>query len=791
MTNQYNLQTQNKKDSESTLTPYFIVRRAILPYWPIYLICLIIAGVSANVYLRFQVPIYQVFGKVLLKVEGSSEGQLLQALDVFTPQKSVDNELEVIRSRTNGKEVAKNLNSYITIQFRGKLADYEESWIFPIHFEAVNEDSLNQLAPIEFNVTNDKKYLEISGQKLIIRNQLIKLGKESFFMTIDSNGLNSIRSGKYLLSVNSMEAEVNKLMGNFNAVQTGKLTTIMGLTYNHPHIDNAKRILNEFIRVYINSAVQDKRKVAQYTLDFIDERLGLINRELDSVEKKIEIFKTNNKAVELSQQSTIFLNNVRQQDIELNQIGIKLSILNDIESYINGKGSNPGTAPSVMGFDDPVLLSLLPKLYDLEFEILKRSKIAGEKDEILLSLKDEIVKVKSSIRENIKNIRSNLNISKTRLSEQLLKQSELLNGIPLKERLLVDIGRQQTIKNEIFTFLLQKREESAIAYASTVSDSRVIEWAYGGPLISPKSGFTYAIWITLGLLFPLIFFVWRVLLNPKIQFKNDIESLTAIPVIGEIMYDSEGRDFVVSLKDRGIIAESLRTIRTKLSYYKSQAKCNKILLSSSVPGEGKSFLSINLGISYSLTGSKVLLIGGDMRKPVLHKPFGISVRKGLSSYLSGAETLENVIFNTDFDQLFVMPSGVVPPNPSELLESQVFAEMLSELQTQYDVIIIDSPPLGLVSDAEILAQYCDMHLFVVRYGVTHKEAVEEVLEKARVSNVFKHMGIIFNGIKQKGVGKYGYYGYNYNYGYGYGGYGYYGGRKKTGYSYFIKKLLGK
>jgi len=791
MTNHNNLQTQNKKDSESTLTPYFIVRRAILPYWPFYLLALIIAGISANVYLRFQVPIYQVFGKVLLKVEGSSEGQLLQALDVFTPQKSVDNELEVIRSRTNGKEVAKNLNSYITIQFRGKLADYEESWKFPIHFEAVNEDSLNQLAPIEFNITNDRKYLEIAGQKLIVRNQLIKLGKESFFMTIDSNGLNSIKSGKYLLLVNSMEAEVNKLMGNLNAIQTGKLTTIIGLTYNHPHVDNAKRILNEFIKVYINSAVQDKRKVAQYTLDFIDERLGLINRELDSVEKKIEMFKTNNKAVELSQQSALFLSNVKEQDLELNQIGIKLSILNDIEGYINGKGNNPGTAPSVMGFDDPVLLSLLPKLYDLEFEILKRSKIAGEKDEILLSLRDEMVKVKSSIRENIKNIRANLNITKTRISEQLLKQSELLNGIPLKERILVDIGRQQTIKNEIFTFLLQKREESAIAYASTVSDSRVIEWAYGGPIISPKTGLTYVMWLTIGLLFPLLFLIWRVILNPKIQFKNDIESLTAIPVIGEIMYDSEGRDFVVSMKDRGIIAESLRTIRTKLSYYKTNDKCKKILLSSSVPGEGKSFLSMNLGISYSLTGLKVLLIGGDMRKPVLHKPFGISVRKGLSSYLSGAETLENVIFSTDFDQLFVMPSGVVPPNPSELLESQLFSDMLSELQTKYDVIIIDSPPLGLVSDAEILAQYCDMHLFVVRYGVTHKEAVEEVLEKARVSNVFKHMGIIFNGIKQKGVGKYGYYGYNYNYGYGYGGYGYYGGRKKTGYSYFIKKLLGK
>ena len=414
----------------------------------------------------------------------------------------------------------------------------------------------------------------------------------------------------------------------------------------------------------------------------------------------------------------------------------------------------------------------------------------------MISLKDEIIKVKESIKENIRNIRNNLNISKARITEELYRQNGLLQGIPLKERLLIDIGRQQNIKNEIFTFLLQKREESAIAYASTVSDSRIIESAYGGNLISPKTGLTYAMWFTLGLFLPLVFFIWFVLLNPKIQFKNEIESLTKIPVIGEIMYDSEGRDFVVSMKDRGIIAESLRTIRTKLSYFKtSESKSKVILMSSSVPGEGKSFLSINLGISYSLTGAKVLLIGGDMRKPVLHKPFKISVRKGLSSYLSSAENIDDVIFNTDFENLFVMPSGVVPPNPSELLEGEKFSILMSDLKAKYDLIIIDSPPIGLVSDAEILANYSDINLFVVRYNVTHKEAVEEVLEKASNSGVFKNMGIIYNGIKQKGLGRYGYYGYGYNYGYGYGygygGYGYYGGRKKTGYSYFIKKFLGK
>ena len=783
----------NNHKKEANLSPYIIVRRAIMPYWPIYLVSLILAGVLANVYLRFQTPIYQVYGKVLLKVEGSAEGQLLQELDIFTPQKSVDNELEVIKSRTIGKEVAKNLNTYIKILYKGKLADFEESYRFPIHLEAVNEDSLSGLAPTEFEISKDKKYLSILGQKLILRNQLVKLGRESYFMTVDSNGLQTIVPGKYNLIVNSIVSEINSLMANLDVAQTSKNTTIMGLIFKNSNIENGKRILNEFIRVYVNSAVDDKRKVAQYTLDFIDERLSLINRELDSVERKIEKFKTQNGAVDITNQSAIFLNNVKENDIELNHINIKLEILKDIENYIYGKGSNPGTVPSVIGFDDPVLLSLLPKLYDLEFEIGKRSKIAGEKDEVYLSLKDEITKVKGSIKENIRNIRNNLSISKARITEELYRQNGMLQGIPTKERLLIDIGRQQNIKNEIFTFLLQKREESAIAYASTVSDSRIIENAFGGTLISPKPGLTYATWLTIGLLLPLIFFIWLVLLNPRIQFKSEIENLTKIPVIGEIMYDSEGRDFVVSMKDRGVIAESLRTIRTKLSYFKTTNVDGKIILmSSSVPGEGKSFLSINLGISYSLTGAKVLLIGGDMRKPVLHKPFNISVRKGLSSYLSSTEDLDSIIFSTNFDHLFVIPSGVVPPNPSELLESDKFEGLIKDLKKKFDLIIIDSPPIGLVSDAEILASYSDINLFVVRYNVTHKEAVEEVLDKAYNSGIFNNMAIIYNGIKQKGLGRYGYYGYGYGYGtYGYGSYGYYGSRKKTGYSYFIKKILGK
>ena len=777
--------------------PYEIVRKVILPFWPLFILGLIIGYFSGKTYLRFQTPVYEVYAKILLKVDGGLEQSILKELNVFSAQKSVENEMEILRSSNITDDIARRLNTYIQITQMGDISKVVMTYSFPWRLEAINEDSIKGISNVEVKFEPNLKFFTINGKRLPLRDQNIVINQTPYRLTTNVAGLQNINTNTpYLLSIWDIKTAAAQLSNKLKTSQVGEKTTIIGIKYQDPNVGNAQQIVNEVLQSYMSASVADKRKSAQFSLDFIDGRLRLINGELDSVERRIERFKLQNGIVDLSTQANLYLNTVKETDQRLASIDLQLSVLTDIELYINRKIDNTGLVPSTMGIDEPLLNSLLKRLFDLETEKSKRQKISGINDEVFIGLEDEIAKIKSGISENITSIRSNLRVAKSQINAELISKNSLLNQIPEKERKLIDISRQQTIKNEIYTFLLQKREESAISYAATVSDVRIIEKAFGGTKISPKPNLVYVISLSLGIFIPLVLLFIIIMLNPKVGFRNELDYLTEVPVIGEILWDKQKRNIVVGLKDRSLISESLRTIRTKLSHVKNASGdlCKTILVSSSVPGEGKTFLSVNLGISYSLTGKRVLLVGGDMRKPTLHRPFKLQSRKGLSSYLSGVSDLEALIFPTEYDHLYIIPSGVIPPNPTELFDGEMMTHLMEKLKEQYDIIIIDTPPLGLVSDAELIAKYCDISLFLVRQNRTFKDAVVEVIDKASTNGVFNNIMIVFNGVKPTGIGKYAYYGYGYGGygygGYGYGGYGYYGGGvKKTGYGYFLKQML--
>jgi capsular exopolysaccharide synthesis family protein len=791
--------SESKLGKSSALNPYDIVRKVILPFWPVYAIALVIAFFAARVYIRSQIPVFQVFGKVLLKENGGAEGAILKEFDIFAAQKSVDNEIEIIRSSDITNKVVRNLNTYVSIRQEGKVRTNVMPFHFAVNFEALDEDSINGVSNLELVFSNDRKTFTIGGSKYKLKDQIIVINGTEYQLTVDQLLASQVNfNTPYYLSFRDMKSETARISNSVTATQVGKKTTIIAITYSDQNIENAQKILNELVDVYTNQSIADKRRSAQFSLDFIDQRLRLINGELDSVERSIEEYKSANGIFDISSQASIYLSTVKETDQKIAELDLQLSVLADIENYVNQKQNSPGTVPSVMGFNEPLLSALLTKLYELETDLSKRKKISGFQDEMYVSLEEEIIKTRRSIKENIRNIRSNLNIAKINYTQKLGEKNGLLSGIPAKERTLIDISRQQSIKNEIYTYLLEKREESAISFAATVSDIRIIEKAFGGAQVAPKPTMNYVFAFSISFIIPFLFVYWWVLLNPKIKFREDIESLTEIPIIGEIMYDDQKRTIIVGMKDRGIIAESVRTIRTKISNFRWQKKksCHTILVSSSVPGEGKTFVSVNLGISFSLSGQKVLLIGADMRKPTLHKPFKLQTRNGLSSYLSGANDVDSIIYPTEYDGLSIIPSGVIPPNPTELFESEQIEILFADLKKRFDLIIIDTPPLGLVSDAELMAKFVDMSIFVVRQNKTHKDAIGEVIEKARKTGLFPNVNLIFNGLKPTGIGRYAYYGYGgYGYsGYGYGGYGYgygyYGGGvKKTGYGYFLKKLF--
>jgi capsular exopolysaccharide synthesis family protein len=785
--------------------PYEILRKVLLPYWPIFAISVAGTYLIGKTYLRFQLAEYQVFARLLIKDDGGIESALLKELNIQSPTKSVDNEIEILKSSNITDDIARNINAYVRITQKGNFQSIVMPHYFPIRFEALNEDSLVELPSKIIRITEGGEYFTIDDKKYQAKTQLVNFNGHDFRMEVDPIKLkNELTTTDYKLEIIAPNIASESIGKRLTAIKVGKNTTIIEVSFIDPNVQNATQILNEVLNVYTEASVIEKRKSAQYSLDFIDQRLRLINGELDSVEQNIQNYKSINGIVDISSQAALYLSNVKETDKQLASLNLQFSILEDIEKYIKGKFNNTGIVPSMIGLEGPLLNTLLQDLYRLESELSKRRKISGSRDEVYIGIEEEIAKTKRGIKENIANIRSNLNVTKYLVDKELLKQNALLSGLPQQEKTLVDISRQQNIKNQIYTFLLQKREESAISYAATVSDIRIIERAFGGTQVGPKTQLIYVICVSLGLLIPFILlYIWK-FLSPKIQYRDEITYLTDVPILGEIINDPEKRKIVVGMKDRGMISESMRTLRTKLGIvFKGLSKkdvisgeqAKFILVSSSIPGEGKTFVSINLGVSYSLTGKKVVLIGADMRKPTLHKVFDINSRNGLSSYLSGTVDVERIIFPTAYDNLFIIPSGVIPPNPTELFESSKMDELFQYLKSNFDVIILDTPPLGLVSDAELLAKYAEMTLFVVRQNKTFKEAIIEVINKANDSGNFQNMGIIFNGIKPNGIGRYAYYGYGYGgygygYGYGYSGYGYYGGGvKKTGYGYYFKSIF--
>jgi capsular exopolysaccharide synthesis family protein len=697
----------------------------------------------------------------------------LSQLDAFSTKTNVDNEIVIIQSRSILKEAAIKSNSYITVYSNGRVTDRIQP-NFPIRFQPLNPDSLKG-GTKEFSVS-DSEIVFGNNRYPLKDSVLVDEGLSTPFMVfVNENEINGVKNDNFSLRVRSLESEVGALAGGFKAEATSKQASVVDLSITALDPKLAETALQAILDAYTQASVKDKRLIAEYTLNFIENRLAVVTDELDSVESRIEQFKSANNIFDLGAQSTMFLSSVQVQDAELSKINIQISALDEVERYVNGANRN-GTFPSLLGISDPILSTLLTGLYEAETLYNKRKLTAGDRDPELINLKAEIQKLQQGISTALQNVRLSLMSAKRPLESQISARMSELSSLPSKERSLLDISRQQAIKNAIYTFLLQKREESAISYASTLSDVRIIEPALGsGSPVSPKRQMVWLIAFVIGLAVPAAFLIVKERLNSKVLFRSDIEKIVPnLPIIGEIFQTKMSEtDLIFVENSRSVMAESIRSVRTKLPFYFTREDEKVLLVSSSIPGEGKSFMASNLGLSIALMGKKTLIVGGDMRKPKLHKTFGISNAIGLSTYLIGKCTVEETIVETEHENLFILPSGPIPPNPSELLVQDRWPKLIEELKIHFDFIILDTPPLGLISDAELMAKVADLSMFVVRHNHSTKEAVRKVLGNADFTSRFPRTVLVFNGLKNRGIGYYGYgYGYGYGYSYGYGGYSY-------------------
>ncbi|HVE61293.1 MAG TPA: polysaccharide biosynthesis tyrosine autokinase, partial [Chitinophagaceae bacterium] len=573
----------------------------------------------------------------------------------------------------------------------------------------------------------------------------------------------------------------NYFLSNLELIPT-KNSAIIAVNIKDESPVRAANVVNELLKVYSLSLSREKQELAANTLRFVEARLKSVSHDLDSIERKIERLKSDN-AVDLSAQGSMYLQNVNAADQKLGEVNSQLSILNTVESYVQSKSVQGGIVPSALGVNDPILSQLLDKLYSTELQYEQLKSTTAENNPMMVSLRDQINKIKPSILENIQNRRKGLIASRSNLYSTSGTSSAMLQRIPQKEKDLISISREQNVKSSVYSFLLQKKEEAALSVTSTSIENKIIDKAVPkyGP-VSPNKQKIYLISIVLAFALSISLIVGNEIFNRKIVYRHEIESATSLPVIGEISFGKSKNLLITEIANTNetFIVDQFRKLRTSLTFLNLGAKRNKIVITSSIPGEGKSFVVANLGISLALAGKKVILLELDLINPTLATKLHIHEENGASNYLVGEKELDEVILKTKVhENLYLLPSGPLPENPSELLLSPRVERMLDQLGEQYDYIIIDTAPLAPMPDAYVLSRHCDATLYVVRHKYTPKGIVQRIDEENKI-NELKNPAIIFNAVKNRGYIK-----NNFGYGYGYGHdyrYGYHakdsGSRKK-------------
>ncbi len=736
-----------------------------LPYWPIFIAFLIVSLFAAWFYLRITPPQYEISASILIKDEnkGSTEGETINSLDQVSRKKIVENEIEIFRSRTLMQEVVDNLHLYAPLFEEDKLKSRSAYTSSPIIVEAILPDNIKPVEKVLFEYNAADSQVVIGAKKYPI-NQVVETDFGKLKFTLNEKQLDQ-PTNQLFFALESPRKVTTSLLKGLTATASTKLTSILTLQIRNTDPRQGEDILNELIQVYNQASLDEKNKLATNTATFVQKRLKEVEAELTDIEKRAQGYKSTQGAVDISTQGQLFLKSVNETDQKLADVDLQLSALNEVEKYVRNKENQDGIVPSTMGLKDKMLPDLLNKLqaHELEYEKLKRT--TAENNPILVSIRDQINKLKPGLLENIQNQRASLEASKLNLYSTNNSYSTVLQSIPQKERELIDISRQQAIKANLYAFLLQKLEESELSHRSTIIDTRIVDKAQASlEPVAPRSKLIYVVAFIMALAVPAGFVSLKEFLNRKILFRHEIEGLTNTPIIGEISLDKSKEQLVIQQGKRTFIAEQFRRMRTSLGYVGGNAGKKKILVTSSLSGEGKSFVAANLALSLALTDKKVVLLELDLANPSLSSKLDVSYEEGVSTYLQGECEPEQIIKRTSLsDNMFFVPAGPLPENPSELLMSDRLKELLAYLDLAFDIIIIDSAPASLLSDAYVLSPLCDVTLYVVKHKFTPKSYLERLDEENEV-NPLHNLRIVFNGIQSRGFTKNG-YGYGYGYGY--------------------------
>jgi capsular exopolysaccharide synthesis family protein len=768
---EYQNEVFNPEDSRLNLKE-FIVK--YISYWPLFIVSLGIAMSVAFLYLRYTIPMYSVKSLLLIKDENrglsSGSGGAYSDIMLFKNRDNVQNEIQILKSRAIMARVINALNLNTTYYGSGKIKTtniYNRSpFFFKIH--SLTDSTRSFSYRIDFvNDTqfrlNDKKELYTLGQEFKTNEGAFSLIKASYPVQ------DEIEYKIVWTPTNNLASSYANAL-RINPVNIDAAVLDINITVDNP--DMGRDILNQLMVEYDAATIEDKNQTAAKTLNFIDGRIKIIQDELDSVETAIKDFRTSKEFYDESIQLQNYSSRSNEIDTKIFEQESNLMVLQLIDDYIRNPKYLFEKVPSSLTINDPTLMAKV-KYFNDRVEARQLQLLSNPpQSPAVKSIESTIEDARADILESLKTLNKSFEKVKTELENKNKEFQSQISAVPAKQKEYMDIARQQKIKEELYYFLRQKREETAITLASTISNSRVVESAMGGGSpISPKRNNVFALALLLGVLIPTAVIYLMELLNDKVTTRADIAKITEAPIMGEIGHADDKEFVLISGKQRSAIAEQFRIIRTNLQYVLGNIEKPVIMVTSSYSGEGKSFVTTNLGGSLALTGKKTILLEFDLRKPKIASGLGLGKLKGITHYMLDKASLDELIVNVPgVENLSVLPCGVIPPNPAELILSPKLAELFNELKKRFDIIVVDTAPVGLVSDSMTLRKFADCTLFIVRQRYTYKKQIH-LINEMYTQQKLPRLTILINDIKTGGV--YGYYGGAYNYGYGYG-YGYYG-----------------
>jgi capsular exopolysaccharide synthesis family protein len=738
-----------------------------LPYWPLFIVIVLLFVIGAYCFLLTVIPKYEATASLMVKDEqkGNNDSKSMESLEFISTKKIVENETEVLKSWVLMKEVTKKLHLYAPIYEEGRFRTASAYITSPITIEAKDPDSIKPVDRVDLRFNQRTSVVTLSDRYEYKLNKWVETPYGTLRFSANKKYQKSQRSRPLFFTLMQPEKQAKSLVDDLKVGTVSKLAAVIELTYKDEMPQRAVEILNELMSTYNSAIINDKKSLAANTVAFVDERMNIVARELDSIERQIQNYKTGTGAIDIRAQSGLVMQNVSDNDQKLSELDSRLRMLNQVEKLVSSKDKGGSIVPATLSISDPGLSHMLDKLYEAELEHERLKSTVGAGHPLIGSINDQIAKIKPNILENIESQRKSLEASRSAISSTNSMYNSILSSIPQKERDLLDISRDQSIKNNIYSFLLQKREESAISVASTVSDMKIVDLAQAssGP-VSPDKRVIYGISILAALVLVFAIITAKEALSRKLLYRHEIESYTSVPIIGEIAYKKQKEMIVVEHGVRSILAEEFRKIRITLPYLGIGPSKKKILVTSSIAGEGKSFVASNLAQTLALTGKKVVLIDMDLHNPSLEKIMTGQTHVGVSEFINGEASYQQIINETTFNSnLLFVPSGAIPSNPSELICNEKVKELIDYLENAFDYVIIDTAPIIPVSDAYTLSSYCNATLFVVRHKYTPKMLIRRMDEGIKI-NPLTNPAIIFNGVHNRGFVKNSYgYGYGYTY----------------------------